>query len=124
MMAPLAVSGCAWWGPKTPEVPEATLPTWAGRIAMVDTAHRFALVDTGAPMVLPTGANLISFRGKQRTATLVVTPEARPPYLAVEIVEGMPALGDQVALDEGRSVTEEAVVEKVLPAGEAEPGGG
>jgi hypothetical protein len=36
------------------------------------------------------------------TATLAVTPENRPPYLAVSILSGMPASGDTVALDESR----------------------
>jgi hypothetical protein len=42
------VSGCAHFGPKKPEVPEATLPTWLGRVVMVDTLHRFVLVDAGS----------------------------------------------------------------------------
>lgn len=93
-------TGCAAFGKKKEEVPEATLPTWLGRVVMVDEAHRFALVDTGGPLRLVPGARVLSFRNQRRTASLVVTPESKPPFLALDITEGMPATGDQVALDE------------------------
>lgn len=94
-----------WFGlvKKKPEAPEATLPTWMGRVVMVDTENRFALVDTGAPIRLEPGRRLLAFRDKQRTAVLETTTETRPPFLAVELVEGTPALEDQVALDESRA---------------------
>ena len=88
--------------PAAPTAPEATLPTWIGRVVMVDAEHRFALVDTGAPLSLTAGQKMIAFRDRQRTSSLVLTPENRPPFLAVEISDGTPALGDQVALDESR----------------------
>ena len=69
---------------------------------MVDAENRFALVDTGAPMKLQAGRKLLAFRDKQRTALLETTSESRPPFLAVQLVEGTPALGDQVAVDESR----------------------
>ena len=105
-------SGCSWlpkWGDgwfglakKKPEAPEATLPTWIGRVVMVDAENKFALVDTGAPVRLPAGKRLLAFRDKQRTALLEATGETRPPFLAVQMMEGMPALNDQVAVDESR----------------------
>lgn len=93
-----------WFGlvKKKPEAPEATLPAWMGRVVMVDAENRFALIDTGAPMKLQPGQKLLAFRDKQRTALLETTSESRPPYLAVQLLEGMPALDDQVALDESR----------------------
>ena len=93
-----------WFGlvKKKPEAPEATLPTWTGRVVMVDPENRFALVDTGAPLRLPAGQKLLAFREKQRTAVLEMTPESRPPFLAVKLLEGMPAVDDQVAVDESR----------------------
>jgi len=93
-----------WFGlvKKKPEAPEATLPTWMGRVVMVDAENRFALVDTGAPLKLPPGQKLLAFREKLRTAILETTSEIRPPFLAVKLVEGVPALDDQVALDESR----------------------
>ena len=109
------LAGCSWlpktpkWADgwfglvkKKPEAPEATLPTWMGRVVMVDSENRFALVDTGAPMKLQAGRKLLAFREKQRTALLETTSESRPPFLAVQLVEGTPALGDQVAVDESR----------------------
>jgi len=94
-----------WFGlvKKKPEAPEATLPTWMGRVVMVDAENRFALVDTGAPLKLPPGQKLLAFREKSRTASLETTSENRPPFLAVKLVEGVPALDDQVALDESRA---------------------
>ena len=96
--------GWNWFGlvKKKPEAPEATLPTWIGRVVMVDAENKFALVDTGAPIRLPAGKKLLAFRDKQRTALLETTAETRPPFLAVQFAEGAPAIGDQVALDESR----------------------
>ncbi|MBJ7258005.1 MAG: hypothetical protein JHD33_00585 [Chthoniobacterales bacterium] len=96
--------GDGWFGlvKKKPEAPEATLPTWIGRVVMVDAGNKFALVDTGAPMRLAPGRKLLAFREKQRTALLETTAETRPPFLAVQLLEGVPAMGDQVALDESR----------------------
>jgi hypothetical protein len=45
----------------------------------------------------------LAFRDRRVSATLAVTPEKRPPYLAVNIIDGMPAGGDTVALDESRA---------------------
>lgn len=96
--------GDGWFGlvQKKPEAPEATLPTWIGRVVMVDAENRFALVDTGAPMRLPAGRKLLAFREKARTATLETTDDIRPPFLAVQLLEGTPAVDDQVAVDESR----------------------
>jgi hypothetical protein len=78
------------------------LPTWIGRVVMVDEAHRFALIETSLPPKLEPDARLLAFRDRRVTADLAVTPENRPPYLAVTIVRGMPAAGDTVALDESQ----------------------
>jgi len=95
-------SGCAHFGPKKPEVPEATLPTWLGRVVMVDTFHRFVLVDAGSASPPAAGREVVTLRDKRRTALLRVTAETRPPYIAMDILEGEPALGDQAALEEAR----------------------
>ena len=92
--------GCGLLPKKDDGIPEATLPSWIGRVVMADADNRFALVDTGAPRTIPPGVKLVSFRDKRRTSSLAATAESRPPYLALEITEGMPANGDQVALDE------------------------
>ena len=97
-------TGCGLLPKKQPEAPEATLPTWIGRVVMVDAAHRFALVETSLPPRLEPDARLLAFRDRRVTAELAVTPENRPPYLAVNILSGMPASGDTVALDESRPV--------------------
>jgi hypothetical protein len=100
----LVSSGCTLLGKKKQDVPAATLPSWLGRVVMVDAVHRFALVDTGTPVRPPAGALVMTFRDKQRTSTLRITEDARPPYLALEIIEGLPALDDKAVLDEARPV--------------------
>lgn len=97
------LAGCALFPAREPEAPPATLPSWMGRVVMVDEEHGFALVDTGAPVLLPVGAKLLSFSEGRRTAVLQVTAENRPPYLALEILEGQPRVEDEVALDESRA---------------------
>ena len=101
--AAVLLAGCGLFFKKPPGAPEATLPTWIGRVVMVDEAHRFALVETSLPPKLEPDARLLAFRDRRVTADLVVTPEKRPPYLAVTIVRGMPGTGDTVALDESQS---------------------
>ena len=96
----LAGSGCALFGPKEPEIPEATLPAWIGRVVMVDTTHRFVLVDTGGGASSGAGTAVLTLRDKRRTGLLRITDEVRPPYVAMEILEGAPALGDQAVIDE------------------------
>lgn len=93
-------AGCALFGPKEPEIPEATLPSWTGRVIMIETEHRFVLVDVGAGSGPAAGTAAMAYRDKRRTAQLVVTEESRPPYVAMEVLEGGPALGDQVVADE------------------------
>jgi hypothetical protein len=102
VMAAALTAGCGLLPKKAPEAPEATLPTWIGRIVMVDAAHRFALVETSLPPRLEPDARLLAFRERRVTSTLAVTAENRPPYLAVNILSGMPASGDTVALAESR----------------------
>ena len=104
------VSGCAHFGPKKPEVPEATLPTWLGRVVMVDTLHRFVLVDAGSASAPAAGRDVVTLRDKRKTSLLRVTAEARSPYVAMDILEGEPALGDQAALEESREPPAEAPV--------------
>jgi len=93
-------AGCALFGPKEPEIPEATLPSWIGRVIMIETEHRFVLVDVGPGAGPASGSAAMAYRDKRRTAQLVVTEESRPPYVAMEVLEGGPALGDQVVADE------------------------
>ena len=93
-------AGCALFGTKKQDIPEATLPSWIGRVIMVETGHRFVLVDVGAGSGPAAGTAAMDYREKRRTAQLIVTKESRPPYIAMEVIEGGPALGDQVVADE------------------------
>jgi hypothetical protein len=96
----LCGAGCALFGTKKQDIPEATLPSWIGRVIMVETGHRFVLVDVGAGSGPAAGTAAMAYREKRRTAQLIVTKESRPPYIAMEVIEGGPALGDQVVADE------------------------
>lgn len=96
------LTACGLLGKKEDDTPEATLPTWIGRVVMVDVTHRFALIEGSTPARLAAGAQLLAFRDRRRTASLQLTAESRPPYLAADITEGLPAIGDTVALDESR----------------------
>lgn len=96
----LALSGCALFGKKKKPIPAATLPTFLGRVAMVDTEHRFVLLDSGAAAALAPGTQVVTFRDKRRTAVLRTTGESQPPYVALAILVGEPALGDQGALED------------------------
>lgn len=93
---------CGWLGKKEDGPPEATLPAWIGRIVMVDAGHHFVLVEGSLLPGAAPGAGLLAFREGRRTAVLRLTAENRPPYLAAVIAEGLPAIGDTVALDESR----------------------
>jgi len=100
--AALLLAGCGILGKKSEEIPGATLPAQVGRIVMVDAVHGFALIDTGSAARLPPQASLLVLRDRQSVATLVLTAESRPPYLAAEIASGQPVVGDVVFLDEAR----------------------
>ena len=104
LLSVLTASGCTvlqpLFGPKKSEIPEATLPAWIGRVVMVDATHRFVLVDTGASAAPTAGTEVFTLRDKRKTSVLRVTGEARPPYVAMEILDGEPELGDQAAIDE------------------------
>ena len=75
---------------------------------MVDTFHRFVLVDAGSASAPAAGREVVTLREKRRTARLRVTAETRPPYIAMDILEGEPALGDQAALEEAREPGDQA----------------
>lgn len=75
---------------------------------MVDTLHRFVLVDAGSASAPAAGRDVVTLRDKRKTSLLRVTAEARFPYVAMDILEGEPALGDQAALEESREPPDEA----------------
>ncbi len=88
--------------PKKDQPPAATLPTWVGSIVMVDQPNRFVLVESSSGARPSPGQVFLSFGTVGRTASLRATEENRPPFAALEILEGAPAVGDRVALDESR----------------------
>lgn len=71
---------------------------------MVDQENGFVLVD-GWPGSRPVpGRTFFAFGPGGVSGTLRSTEESRPPFAALEILQGLPAVGDRVALDESRPV--------------------
>ena len=95
--------GCAsvrkLWPFKTP--PKATRvrganPERIGTIILVNEEERFALVDFGTKDVPNQGAALKVFGDGVETAVLAVGDVRRRPFVAADIVKGMPRKGDLV----------------------------
>ena len=95
--------GCAQlrklWASKTP--PKATAvrganPERVGTILLVNEDERFALVDFGTRDVPEKGAALKVFGDGAETAILAVGDVRRRPFVAADIVKGMPRKGDVV----------------------------
>ncbi len=86
-------SGCA-----SPEK-KATAPAHVhiGQVALVNEEKRFVLIDLGSNLYLPEpGLVLTSDNGAGGVAHLKTTPEQKRPFVAADIIDGMPATGDQV----------------------------
>ena len=68
-----------------------------GEIAVVDEAQRFVLVDLDSYLYVPeAGTTLRAVNHGARTATLKASPEQKRPFIAADILDGRPAVGDQV----------------------------
>ena len=92
----LLVSGCAsgFHRPATSAPPE---PVVIGEVAVVDEGKRFVLIDLASSLyVPPPGAALRTANATGPTGRLVASPEQKRPFVAADIVEGDPAVGDEV----------------------------
>jgi hypothetical protein len=90
-------SGCAPTPP--PKAARAALTTslGVGEIAIVDKEKHFVLVDLESNLyVPPPGTELQSRNGAGKIAHLKASPEQKRPFIAADIVDGEPAVGDQV----------------------------
>lgn len=65
-----------------------------GAVTYADDVNGFVLVKTRAGAILAQGTKLEIRRDGQKVAEVVVSPEARPPFVAADILSGAPANGD------------------------------
>lgn len=92
----LTLSGCAAAHHRaaTTTPPE---PVVIGEVALVDEAGRFVLIDLDSNLyVPPPGASLRTANAAGETGHLQTSPEQKRPFIAADIVDGHPAVGDQV----------------------------
>lgn len=92
--------GCAATEKKEPAQPAETAPTVGprrvGSITLVNEPLQFVLVDVGTLYIPKPGQALKSFTGKMESGILVVSPEAKPPFIVADVIKGQPQKGDDV----------------------------
>jgi hypothetical protein len=71
-------------------------PRLAGRIAMVNSAAKFVLIESDVWTAPPEGTALKCLRYGAETAILTISPERRGTYIVADIVKGSPQRGDEV----------------------------
>lgn len=68
-----------------------------GEVAVVNVAERFVLVDLGANLYVPVpGEPLRASGANGETAHLKTSPEQKRPFIAADIIDGQPKVGDEV----------------------------
>ena len=72
-------------------------PSVVGSVAVVDEERRFVLIDLESGLyVPPPGVVLRTANASGETGRLRTSPEEKRPFVAADIVQGNPAVGDQV----------------------------
>jgi hypothetical protein len=91
----VALAGCS---PGTRPKARATIgPRVVGEVAVVDEEKRFVLIDLESNLYVPSpGTELRTTNAKGETAHLKASPEQKRPFVAADIVDGEPAVGDRV----------------------------
>ena len=68
-----------------------------GEITVVDEEKHFVLIDLEANLyVPPPGMPLQALGASGKVAHLKASPEQKRPFIAADIIDGDPAVGDQV----------------------------
>ncbi len=68
-----------------------------GEVAVVDEERRFVLIDLQSNLYVPApGTALSTTNAAGKTAQLKASDEQKRPFIAADIIEGEPAVGDQV----------------------------
>ncbi len=92
----LPISGCAP-SRTVATAPAPVRPSAIGEIAVVDEEKRFVLIDLESNLYVPeSGTPLRSTNAAGKTAHLKASPEQKRPFIAADIVDGEPAVGDEV----------------------------
>ena len=99
----IALSGCVpETRGKTPATAAAVTtatpePSVVGEVAVVDAEKHFVLVDLESNLYVPApGTQLRATNAKGGIAHLKASPEQKRPFVAADIIDGAPAVGDQV----------------------------
>jgi hypothetical protein len=100
LSALLSLGGCARQTPAKPTgvagaaVPE---PRVVGEVAVVDQEEKFVLVDLDSHLYVPApGTALRATNAKGEIAHLKTSPEQKRPFVAADIIDGDPTVGDEV----------------------------
>ena len=95
----LLLAGCAS-AARSKAVPTgnaAAAPRVVGEVAVVDEEKRFVLIDLQSNLyVPPPGTELHTTNSAGETAHLKASTEQKRPFIAADIVDGEPAVGDEV----------------------------
>jgi hypothetical protein len=95
----LLLAACSSTPPaKHADAPPRARTIAVGEVTIVDEAGRFVLVDLAANLYLPPpgmALRAINAAG-ETTAHLKAAPERKRPFIAADIVDGHPAVGDLV----------------------------
>ena len=90
-------AGCATQPRAAAAAPRPARPSVVGEIAVVDEEKRFVLIDLGSNLYVPApGAAMRSTNAAGATAHLKASPEQKRPFIAADIIDGEPAVGDEV----------------------------
>jgi hypothetical protein len=93
-----AFSACAP-GPQpvAPIAPAVSPPIVVGEIAVVDEEKQFVLIDLDSNLYVPSANTpLRSTNGAGKIAHLKASPEQKRPFIAADIIDGEPTVGDKV----------------------------
>jgi len=89
--------GCATQPGPASAAPGPVRPSVVGEIAMVDEEKHFVLIDLGSNLYVPApGAAMRSTNAAGATTHLKASPEQKRPFIAADIIDGEPAVGDEV----------------------------
>jgi hypothetical protein len=93
----LPFTGCATKLRPATVGPAPAPPSIVGEIAVVDDEKRFVLIDLGSNLYVPApGAAMHSTNAAGTTAHLKASPEQKRPFIAADIIDGEPTVGDEV----------------------------
>ncbi len=91
------LGGCGAARPPRSAPAEVVRPRIVGTVALVDEGKRFVLIDLESNLYVPSpGTALESRNAAGESAHLKAAPEQKRPFIAADILDGEPAVGDQM----------------------------